>query len=156
MRTRTPRTSRRRRSQRGSSIVEFALVWSLLWLLFAGVYQLGYSFYVYNKLLTAVADAADLGSKIPFDISTSGSASVAKVKNYVVYGAPTGGSTSVAPGLTSANVAVSFATDAQGVPRDITVLIQNYSIDAIFAKFAMNGKPRATMLYMGQVNCTGC
>ena len=54
----------RKNSERGNALLEFAVGWTVLWFLFAGVYQFGYAFYVYNVLLTAVANAAELGSKI--------------------------------------------------------------------------------------------
>ena len=62
----------RKNSERGNALLEFAVGWTVLWFLFAGVYQFGYAFYVYNVMLTAVAHAAELGSKITYDTSTPG------------------------------------------------------------------------------------
>jgi Flp pilus assembly protein TadG len=39
-------------------MVELAVSFMVIWLLFSGVYSFGYAFYVYNRLQTAVADAA--------------------------------------------------------------------------------------------------
>lgn len=145
-----------RARQRGAALVEFALCWTLMWMLFAGIYQFGYAFYVYNQLMTAVANASQVGSKMPFDMTDGGSTAISQLKNYVVYGDATGGTTPIAPGLSTSNVSVSFATDASGVPHDVTVKIQNYSINAIFTNFSMNGKPRATAIYLGTIACAGC
>ena len=58
------------KSERGNALLEFALGWSILWALFAGIYQFGYSFYVYNTVLTSVANAAELGSKMTYDTAS--------------------------------------------------------------------------------------
>ena len=63
-------TPMRSHSRHGSAVIEFALGWSVLWLLFSGVYQFGYAFYTYNSLLTSVANAAELGSKLDYDTAT--------------------------------------------------------------------------------------
>jgi len=143
-----------KKSERGNALLEFALGWSILWALFAGIYQFGYSFYVYNTVLTSVADAAELGSKMTYDTANT-SAFTTALQNMVVYGNTTAGTSPIAPGLSTSNVTV--AVNPQGnMPTDITITINSFTINALFTNFTFNGKPRATAVYMGQITCSTC
>ncbi len=135
-------------------MLEFAIAFPLLWACFAGLFQMGYTFYVYNALMTSVANAAALGAKMNYDLSQTDRFNAA-LKNMVVYGNTTTGNTPIVAGLSTANVSVSVNAQAS-IPTAVTVSIQNYSIDAVFTRFTFSGKPRATMPYMGVIDCTGC
>jgi Flp pilus assembly protein TadG len=144
----------KKKSERGNALLEFALGWSILWALFAGIYQFGYSFYVYNTVLTSVANAAELGSKMTYDTANP-SAFTTALKNMVVYGSTTAGTNAIVPGLSTSNVGVSV--NPQGtMPTDITITINSFTINAVFTNFTFNGKPRATAVYMGQITCSTC
>jgi Flp pilus assembly protein TadG len=145
----------RRKRERGTALIEFALGWSILWAIFAGVYQYGYAFYVYNRLMTAVTNAAELGSKISYDTGNA-AAFTSTLQNMVLYADETAGTSPIVSGLTASNVNVSVTLDAQGIPRDLTITISNYTIDGIFNKITLNGKPRATTMYFGQITCSTC
>ena len=143
-----------KKSERGNALLEFALGWSILWALFAGIYQFGYSFYVYNTVLTSVADAAELGSKMTYDTASPSTFTTA-LQNMVVYGNTAAGTRSIVPGLSTSNVTV--GVNPQGtMPTDITITINNFTINALFTNFTFNGKPRATAVYMGQITCSTC
>ena len=144
-----------RTSERGNAMLEFALGWSLLWMLFSGIYQIGYAYYIYDRLTVATANAAELGSRLAYDTGNPTAYSTA-LKNMVLYGSETAGTYPVAPGLTTANVAVSAHLDGNGIPRYVTVNITNYTINALFTSFSLPNKPGATGLYYGQINCSGC
>jgi Flp pilus assembly protein TadG len=47
-----------RRNQRGNSAIEFGIGFSVLFACFSGVFQYGYTLYLYNALQTAVTDGA--------------------------------------------------------------------------------------------------
>jgi hypothetical protein len=146
----------RRKFERGHAVLEFAIGWALIWALFSGVYQIGYAYYVYNVLMTSVANAAELGSKLPYDTSSPG-AYTTKLKNMVVYGDVTAGSKPLAPNLTTSQVTVNVTTSGTAsVPRDVTIFINGYTIDALFTTFSLTTKPRATTAYFGQVSCSTC
>ena len=136
-------------------MLEFALGFFVLWAMFSGVYQAGYGFYVYNVLLTSVADAAQLGSKLGYDTASPGSYTTS-LKNMVVYGDEAAGSKSVVPNLATSNVSVSVNLDSAGMPTDVTVAITGYSIDALFTSYSLSSKPRVTTKYFGQVSCSTC
>lgn len=147
-------TPTKKKSERGNALLEFALSWSVLWALFAGVYQFGYAFYEYNVLLTSVSNAAQLGSKLTYDVANPGNYTTA-LTNMVLYGSTTQGTTVAVPGLASSNVSVNVNTVGT-IPTDVTVSINNFSLNAVFTTFNFNGKPRVTAVYMGQIACTGC
>ena len=143
-----------KQSERGNAVLEFALGFALLWALFAGIFQFGYSFWVYNTVLTSVANAAELGSKMTYDTANPSQFTTA-LTNMVVYGNTSAGTAAIVPGLTTSNVSVSV-TPQGGTPTNVSVSITNFTIDAVFAKFTFNGKPRATVAYMGQITCSTC
>lgn len=144
-------TSNRKTSQRGSAAVEFALGFSLFWLLFAGVYTFGYACYVYNGLMVSTANAATMGSKLPYDLDDP-SAYMSALKNMVVYGDTVAGTSPIVPNLTTSNVAVSMGTDSQGMPRNVTISITGYRINALFQNFTLPDKPRVTAMYVGRIS----
>jgi Flp pilus assembly protein TadG len=145
-----------KKSQRGNALLEFAIGFAVLWALFSGLFQFGYSFYVYNALMTSVANAAELGSKMNYDTSNTSQLTNA-VTNMVVYGNTTAanGANPIVPGLSSSNVSVNLNLQ-NSIPTDVTVSITNFTLDCVFTKFTFNGKPRATTVYMGQITCSGC
>jgi Flp pilus assembly protein TadG len=148
-------TTIRNPKERGNAVLEFALGWSVLWMIFAGVYQFGYSFYIYNQLMTSVSNAAELGSRMNYDTGDTAAFTTA-LQNMVLYGDTTAGTSTMVPKLTSSNVNIAVATDANGIPHDITITITNFKIDGFFQSFTINGKPRATTQYFGQVSCATC
>ena len=145
-----------KKSERGNALLEFALGFAVLWALFSGLYQFGYSFYVYNALMTSVANAAELGSKMNYDTSNTSKFSTA-VTNMVVYGNTTAanGGNPIVPGLSSSNVNVNLNLQ-NSIPTDVTVSITNFTLDCVFTTFTFNGKPRATAVYYGTITCAGC
>jgi Flp pilus assembly protein TadG len=144
-------TASRCRSLRGSAAIEFALSFAFLFSVFTGVFQFGYAFYQYNALESAVRGGARHASLRTYDSSTEtpSAAYLAAVRNMVVYGDPNGGVQPVARGLTPARVTVTM-TFERSVPRRVAVAITNYTIDAVFTSMSLNGKPKATFLYVGR------
>jgi Flp pilus assembly protein TadG len=147
--------SRRNKSERGNAMLELALGFSILWMLFSGVYQVGYAFYVYNVLMMSVTDAAELGSKLDYDTGSPDSFNTA-LKNMVVYGDTTVGTKTLVPSLTTSNVNVNVSLDSAGMPRDVTVTITGYNINALFTTYSLTNKPRATTMYIGKISCSAC
>jgi len=77
------------------------------------------------------------------------------VTNMVLYGSTTAGTSSIVPGLSSANVSVSVNAQ-NSMPTNVTITINSFTIDALFHTFTFNGKPSVTMSYTGQVTCSTC
>ena len=154
----------RKRGERGNTVLEFALAWTVLWTMFSGIFQFGYTFYVYNLLQTAVSNAAAMASRVPYDNSNISNFAT-QVSKMAAYG-DISGSTPVAPGLTwtsctqssnvwtcgNVKVTIGQVTGSDGttqIPTDVTVAITGYSVNAVFRTFNFNGKPRATVAYLG-------
>ena len=107
----TPVSKSRARRSGGNAIIEFAVVFPLIFTIFTGVFQFGYALYVYNQLQTAVRGGARYASALSYQ-STGGSPAstyLNAVKNTVVYGSPTGSGSPIVPGLTTSHVSVSVS-----------------------------------------------
>jgi Flp pilus assembly protein TadG len=122
----------------GNAMVEFALVFGLLWLLLTGCFRVGYAIYLYQSVLNAVAGAARYAARVDFD--EPGHTFVARVRNMAVYGDPAGGIAPLAPGLTTDNISVTWEYDAKSVPVTLTVSVMG---------FGWSGKPSITVRYAG-------
>ena len=144
--------------ERGSSILEFAVGASAFVLLFSGVFQYGYTFYVYSKLENAVHAGARYGSMAVYlhDAPTVSSLPVNnfvnQVRNVTVYGNPAGavnGAAAAVRGLTTdqVKVDVSFQND---LPARVSVSISDLNLNAIFGSWSANGKPKATFQFIGR------
>ena len=141
-------------SRRGNAMIEFALSAMVLTYAFTGVFQFGYSMYLYNELEGAVRAGARYASLAK--ISNTGnnaqdSSWQSKVKNVVVYGtpSPTGSPTPVVPSLSTGNVTAT-ATFSGNVPTYVTVSVSSYSLDAIVKTFTLTNKPLLTTPFMVQ------
>jgi Flp pilus assembly protein TadG len=152
IRTKSVAKVHRKESERGNALLELALGWTIMWLLFAGIYQFGYAMYSYNVLQTQVANAAELGAKLGYD-SGSPATYTNAIKNMVLYGDETAGTKAVVPNLAASNVTVTL--DSATFPTYLTVSITGYTIDAYFTTFSVS-KPRATVSYSGQISCSTC
>lgn len=147
------RSNLNRRNQRGNSAVEFALGFSLLWACFSGVFQYGYTMYLYNGLQNAATDGAAYASHLNYCADTP-STFTTNVQQMVVFGDPTvasGGST--VPGLSLANVTVTLTPAT--FPAAVTVRITDFTASALFSNFKFTNKPAVTMMYMGNYQPAG-
>mgnify|MGYP003577433609 CR=1 FL=1 len=125
--------------QRGTAIIEFALVLPLLVLMSIFVVELGRAMYQYNALAKSVRDAARyLSMQLP-------NTQVAQAKNLVVFGNPAGTGTPLLPGLNiAAHVPDPTWQDAGADPviRTVTIQVNNYSFQSMFtAVFGVNFPP---------------
>jgi Flp pilus assembly protein TadG len=149
-----------RRGRRGNVLIEFGLGAGILFSVFAGTFQFGYTFYQYNILKNAVNNGASYASLRTYDSATCTPSDAFKtaVKNMVVYADPTGTNTKpVVPGLTTSNV--NFSTvgwsfspcvgQTGGTPLSVTVSISNYTISAVVGSQSFSNKPSATYPYLG-------
>ena len=142
-----------RPTRSGSVLVEFTLSAAFLIALFLGVWQFGYGFFIYNELEEAVRAGARYASLATYNSanSTPTAAFQTAVQNVVVYGNPVGGTTPLAPGLTTANVSVTvtFSNTVPGVPTEMTVSITGYQLPTYFGSQTLNGKPTTAFPFVG-------
>jgi Flp pilus assembly protein TadG len=129
----------RPRARAGSALIEFAVSLMLLSAVFVGVFQIGYAFFTYGTLVSAVRAGARYSS-----LQQRGAAAdpeVAKaVRNLVVYGdpAPAEHAKPVVPGLATGNVEIVNGPDTS------TVSLRGFEVDALFAKLKLDGRPTVT------------
>jgi Flp pilus assembly protein TadG len=133
----------------GSVLVEFTLSATFLIAVFLGVWQFGYGFYIYSELEQSVRAGARYASLRTYNSadSTPTSDFLTAVQNVVVYGDPAGGTTPVAPGLTTANVAVTVTFTT--VPTTMNVAITGYKLPTYFGNQTLNGKPTTSFPFVG-------
>jgi Flp pilus assembly protein TadG len=139
------------RREDGNVLVEFTLSVTLLTALFLGVWQFGYSYFIYAGLEQAVRSGARYASLQKYDsiTSTPSNSFLSAVQNVVVYGdpSPAQDAASVVPSLSTANVGLTV-TFSSGVPRGMNVAIQNYRIPGVFGSLILN-KPATWFPYVG-------
>jgi Flp pilus assembly protein TadG len=91
-----------RSSERGATLVEFAIALSVFLVAMFAVIEFGRALWTHN----ALADAARRGARYA---SLHSAADAAAVKNVVVYGDPAGGTQAMIPNLTTTNVSVNYS-----------------------------------------------
>jgi Flp pilus assembly protein TadG len=142
----------RSQGRRGSSVIELALSLSVIGLVFAGSFQFGYAFHVYNALTAAVREGARHASMRTYEANTEtpSPAYVEAIRNTVLFGTaqPRREAKPFAPGLRAENVRVE-PIFRSGRPVEVRVSIENYELNALFKKFQLAGKPSATFPYLG-------
>jgi Flp pilus assembly protein TadG len=130
---------KRPRRESGSALIEFSGSLILLATLLTGIFQVGYTLYTYENLVQAVragARYAALGAR-----ESAGDPEFAKaVRNLVVYGDPKPAPQAkpVAPGFGPEHV------DLVLEPSAATVSLRGFTIDALFRKIPLNGRPLVT------------
>jgi Flp pilus assembly protein TadG len=150
-------TSRLRKlgSRAGSAMLEFALGSSILVTIFTATFQYGYEFYQYNVVFNAVNNGAHFAALQTYDSNTTtpSSAWIAAVKNMVLYGDPTGTSTTlIVKNLAVGNITITIGSVGSGTtfsPRSVTLAITGYSINAVTGSYTLTGKPAVTYPFQG-------
>jgi Flp pilus assembly protein TadG len=119
-----------------------------------GTFQFGYTFYVYNQLVTAVGNGARYAAQrtyraaTPADIEKGNAA----IRNMVVFGdaQPAADAAPVVKGLTTEQVDVKWGPEESGAPSTVTVGIKSYTVDAVFKSFTFAGRPSVEFPHVGR------
>jgi Flp pilus assembly protein TadG len=112
-----------RNSERGGTLVEFAIAATVFISSMFAVLEFGRALWVHN----ALSDAARRGARYAV---ISPAANTAQVKNVAVYGDPAGGSTPLVNNLTTANVDVNY--NGYGLNEGtVSVSITNYQFQFV-------------------------
>jgi Flp pilus assembly protein TadG len=130
----------RRNPRAGSALIEFAGSLILLSALFTGIFQVGYTFYTYQRLVNSVRAGARYASLRSDAAGAADPGFAQAVRNLVVYNdpAPAAGSKATVSGLTPANVEVIAGDQAA------TVSIRGYVLDSLFSRVKLDGRPTVT------------
>jgi Flp pilus assembly protein TadG len=133
------------RRQKGHALLELALSAAVMVSCLTGTFRFGYTFYIYNELVTAVGNAGRYAATRSFqDAETSKAA----IRNMAVYGnpSPAPGSVPVVPNLTPEQVQVSYVSGEQGGPPvAVDVSIVNYSAGG----FMLDRRPSVEFPFVG-------
>jgi len=146
------------RRERGSAIVELAIVFPILLLLFVGTAELGRLFYTYTTLAKATkAGARYLSNSRDFTSSDTATANAAilKAQSLVVCGyEDCTGKVAIVPGLSTSdpanNVNVTLITQTEGtfLVKYVTVEIRNYTYPrGVFTFDGVTGATGANSVY---------
>ena len=127
-------------------MLELAISAGVMVTCLGGTFQFGYTFYVYNQLVSAVGDGGRYASVRPKsgDLESDKTA----IRNMVVYGEskPAPNASPVVRGLTPEQVDVEYVQDGGAV----RVAIQKYKVDALFGEFEFSGRPGVEFPYIGR------
>lgn len=140
-------------------MLELAACASVLVACLAGTFQFGYTFYVYNQMVTAVGNGGLYASSrtyraaSPKDIEKGNEA----IRNMVVYGDPhpAPDAQPVVPDLKREEVEVkwnfsSFSNAKPGSPEFVEVAIGRHPVNALVGSFTFAGRPRVVFPYLGR------
>jgi Flp pilus assembly protein TadG len=143
-----------RASERGHVMIELAVCAAVMVSFLAGTVQFGYTFYIYNQLVTAVGNGGRYAAQRTFRAATQQDTERgnAAIRNMVVYGdpQPVTGAAPVVPNLKPEQVEVRWVAAGQGAPKAVDVSIHGYTVDAVFHAFTFEGRPSVEFPYVGR------
>jgi Flp pilus assembly protein TadG len=117
--------------EKGTALVEMALLFPLGALLLLGAIQFGWAFYIYNQLEKAVRDAARYAAmRTHYDTT----AFTTQVRNVAVCGLPDcTGQTPLVPNLTPTQISWSFtwSSSASAKPDTVVVWVNDYTFPRV-------------------------
>jgi Flp pilus assembly protein TadG len=140
------------RGRRGHAMLELAVSSAVMVTCLAGTFQFGYTFYVYNQLVTAVGNGGRYAATRTYRAADDQD-SIRAIRNMVVYGdaQPAAGAAPVVARLTPEQVDVRYLMSDKGAPASVAISIREYSIDAVFKTFTFTGRPGVEFPYVGGV-----
>jgi hypothetical protein len=143
-------------NQRGHAMLELAACAGVMVACLGGTFQFGYTFYVYNQLVTAVgnggryASARTYRAATPQDIEKGNDA----IRNMVVYGDPhpDASATPAILDLKPQEVEVKWKFDdgKPGAPEFVDIYIAHHQVNALFGSFTFAGRPSVEFPYLGR------
>ncbi len=149
----------KRKQQKGHAMLELAFSAGVMMSCLAGTFQFGYTFYIYNQLVSAVGNGGRYAATrtyhaaSPEDIEKGNTA----IRNMVVFGDPhpSGDAAPMAAGLKPEQVEVKWvAEDAgaptSGAPQAVDVSISGYNVNAIFGALKLDGRPSVEFPFVGR------
>ena len=149
-----PRARARRLTQSGHAMIELAFSAAVMMSCLAGTFQFGYTFYVYNQLVSAVGNGGRYAAMRTYRAATPADLEKgrAAIRNMVVYGDPNPppGAAPVAADFTPSQVEVKWTMDASGAPDAVDVSLAGYTVNAVFGAMRLDGRPAVEFPYVGR------
>ena len=144
----------KRARQRGHAMLELAVSAALMVSCLAGTVQFGYTFYIYNELVTAVGNGGRYAAMRTYRTSTPSDIEKGKaaIRNMVVYGdaRPALNTPPQVANLRPEEVRVEWLMDESGKPAAVDVSISDYTVDAVFGLVRFAGRPAVEYPFVGR------
>ncbi len=141
-------------NQRGHAMIELAVSAAVMMSCVAGTVQFGYTFYIYNELVTAVGNGGRYAAMRTY--RSAGQPDIEKgeaaIRNMVAFGdsRPAPDALPQVANLKPEQVRVEWVMDEAGRPAAVSVSIVNYTVDAAFGMFRFTGKPAVEYPFVGR------
>jgi Flp pilus assembly protein TadG len=143
-----------RKNQRGHAMIELAVSAGVMVACLAGTVQFGYTFYIYNQLVTAVGNGGRYAAMRTYRASSSSDIEKgnAAIRNMVAYGdaRPAANAVPQVANLKPEQVQVEWGMDESGQPASVNVSIIDYTVDAAFGMFSFTGRPAVEYPFVGR------
>jgi Flp pilus assembly protein TadG len=125
-------------SERGTAIVEFTITAAFFLMIIMAIISGGHLFFTHNALVESTRRGARYAAtlaKPATEACQNNSTTVTPVKNMVLYGTPTLGTTTLVNNLQASNVTVCYSSDYGVAQGTVSVKIEGYNYT-----FAVAGK----------------
>jgi Flp pilus assembly protein TadG len=129
----------KKESESGTAVVEFTFTAAAFLMMIMAIVSAGHLFFTHNALVESTrrgARYASLVAKPNTEFCQNNSTTVNAVKNMVLYGTPTAGTTTLVNNLQPSNVTVCYSNDYGVGQGTVSVKIEGYSYT--FAVGALN------------------
>ena len=145
----------RRPRQRGHAMIELAISAAVMVSCLGGTVQFGYTFYIYNELVSAVGNGGRYAAMRTYRAASPADIEKGKaaIRNMVVYGdaRPAPGAVPQVVNLRPEQVRVEWVKDESGdKPGFVDVSIADYTVDAAFGMFRFTGRPAVEYPFVGR------
>jgi TadE-like protein len=114
-------------SERGTATVEFALTAAFFLMMIMAIVSGGHLFFTHNAMVESTRRGARYAAFLAKPPTACDDPATVPVKNMVLYGTPTAGTTPLVNNLQTANVSVCYSEDYGVAQGTVTVKIVNYS-----------------------------
>lgn len=141
------------KNQKGHAMIELAVSAAVMVSCLAGTFQFGYTFYVYNQLVTAVGNGGRYAAMRTYRAATDVDVEKGReaIRNMVVYGdARPSNLAPVVANLRPDQVEVEWVKDKAGAPTAVHVAIRNYPVNAVFKTISLDGRPGVEFPFVGR------
>jgi len=151
------RPQRFAQDERGTHLVELAIVLPLMLMLFGATAEFGRYMYTYSTLAKATRAGARHLTTAPVNKSRVNPTKDAEARNLVVYGDTVAGSKPLTAGLSASNVQITRLNGVGTVPEMVKIEIVNFNYTPLFNLGKLTGgaawmnvavKPSTTMRYL--------
>ena len=149
-------------SENGTATLEFALTAGFFFLIIVAIVSGAHLFWTHNALVESTRRGARYAATQckPNLVGCVGSdTSLDRVKNVVLYGTPTAGTSPLVNNLTAANLTVDYSTDFNVAQGTVSVKIVNYNYTFAVAASVINMPPYQTTVtgesagFTPEINC---